>query len=120
MGRDARWLGRWLGFGLVGKFSGLRRHARRHYAAVMFGLLAFGVIALVMYFVRSRGKKSAGNAFNAGSPYAMQGAGSASPTDAITPRSYSPQNVGNDASARPWEGNTTAFDSSTLGKLANP
>ncbi len=26
------------------------------------------------------------------------------------PRAYSPQNVGNDASARPWERNTTSFD----------
>jgi predicted lipid-binding transport protein (Tim44 family) len=87
--------------------------------AVMFGLLAFGVIALLMYFVRSRsngGKKSTGNTFNAGSPYAMQGAGSASPSDAIAPRSYSPQNVGNDASARPWEGNATAFDASHAGQ----
>lgn len=27
-----------------------------------------------------------------------------------SPRAYSPQNVGNDASARPWERNTTSFD----------
>lgn len=102
-GLGLAWLANSLGLG--GMLGGIMQ-------AVMFGLLAFGVIALVMYFVRSRGKKSAGNSFNSGSPYAMQGAGSASPTDAITPRSYSPQNVGNDASARPWEGNTTAFDGS--------
>jgi hypothetical protein len=29
-----------------------------------------------------------------------------------TPVSYKPENVGNDASARPWERNTAAFDSS--------
>jgi predicted lipid-binding transport protein (Tim44 family) len=74
--------------------------------------LAFGVFALVRYFMRSKAQKTSGNTFNAGSPYAMQGAGSASPADAVTPRSYSPQNVGNDSSARPWEGNTTAFDTS--------
>jgi predicted lipid-binding transport protein (Tim44 family) len=102
-GLGLAWLANSLGLG--GMLGGIMQ-------AVMFGLLAFGVIALVMYFVRSRGKKSAGNSFNSGSPYAMQGAGSASPTDAIAPRSYSPQNVGNDASARPWEGNATAFDSS--------
>jgi predicted lipid-binding transport protein (Tim44 family) len=106
-GLGLAWLANSLGLG--GMLGGIMQ-------AVMFGLLAFGVIALVMYFVRSRGKKSAGNTFSSGSPYAMQGAGSASPTDAITPRSYSPQNVGNDASARPWEGNTTAFDSTNAGQ----
>jgi predicted lipid-binding transport protein (Tim44 family) len=109
-GLGLAWLANSLGLG--GMLGGIMQ-------AVMFGLLAFGVIALVMYFIRSRsngGKKSEGNTFNSGSPYAMQGAGSASPTDAITPRSYSPQNVGNDASARPWEGNTTAFDNSNAGQ----
>ena len=106
-GLGLAWLANSLGLG--GMLGGIMQ-------AVMFGLLAFGVIALVMYFVRSRGKKSAGNSFNTGSPYAMQGAGSASPTEAVTPRSYSPQNVGNDASARPWEGNTTAFDNSNAGQ----
>jgi len=33
---------------------------------------------------------------------AYQGAG-ATPAEPVTPRSYSPNNVGNDASARPWE-----------------
>lgn len=106
-GLGLAWLANSLGLG--GMLGGIMQ-------AVMFGLLAFGVIALVMYFVRSRGKKSAGNSFNTGSPYAMQGAGSASPTEAVTPRSYSPQNVGNDASARPWEGNTTVFDNSNAGQ----
>ena len=106
-GLGLAWLANSLGLG--GMLGGIMQ-------AVMFGLLAFGVIALVMYFVRSRGKKSAGNSFNTGSPYAMQGAGSASPTEAVTPRSYSPHNVGNDASARPWEGNTTAFDNSNAGQ----
>jgi predicted lipid-binding transport protein (Tim44 family) len=108
-GLGLAWLANSLGLG--GMLGGIMQ-------AVMFGLLAFGVIALVMYFIRSRngGKKSTGNTFNSGSPYAMQGAGSASPTDAVAPRSYSPQNVGNDASARPWEGNATAFDASNAGQ----
>ena len=106
-GLGLAWLANSLGLG--GMLGGIMQ-------AVMFGLLAFGVIALVMYFVRSRGKKSAGNSFNTGSPYAMQGAGSTSPAEAVTPRSYSPQNVGNDSSARPWEGNTTAFDASNAGQ----
>ena len=68
---------------------------------LMFAMLAFGVFALVRYFMRSRGQNVPAAA--SASPYAFQGAGSASPVDAVTPRSYSPQNVGNDASARPWE-----------------
>jgi predicted lipid-binding transport protein (Tim44 family) len=73
---------------------------------LMFAVLAFGVFAAVRYFMNSRAKKAGGNTFNGnGSSYAYQGAGSTSPTDAVAPRSYSPQNVGNDASARPWEGN---------------
>lgn len=108
-GLGLAWLANSLGLG--GMLGGIMQ-------ALMFGLLAFGVIALVMYFVRSRkgGKTSGSNTFNAGSPYAMQGAGNASPADAVTPRAYSPQNVGNDSSARPWEGNTTAFDSSASGQ----
>ena len=106
-GLGLAWLANSLGLG--GMLGGIMQ-------AVMFGLLAFGVIALVMYFIRSRGKKSDGNTFSSGSPYAYQGAGSATPAEATAPRSYSPQNVGNDASARPWEGNTTAFDSSNAGQ----
>lgn len=102
-GLGLAWLANSLGLG--GMLGGIAQ-------ALMFAMLAFGVFALVRYFMRSRAQKTSGNTFNAGSPYAMQGAGSASPTDAVTPRSYSPQNVGNDSSARPWEGNTTAFDTS--------
>jgi predicted lipid-binding transport protein (Tim44 family) len=106
-GLGLAWLANSLGLG--GMLGGIMQ-------AVMFGLLAFGVIALVMYFVRSRGKKSTTNTFNSGSPYAMQGAGASSAVDAVAPRSYSPQNVGNDSSARPWEGQATAFDSSAAGQ----
>jgi predicted lipid-binding transport protein (Tim44 family) len=41
-------------------------------------------------------------------------AGKASP-EPRTPRSYSPKNVGNDASARPWESSSTSFDGSSSG-----
>ena len=40
------------------------------------------------------------------------GGGSASPETATVPRDYSPDKVGNDASARPWERNGMAFDAS--------
>ena len=36
-------------------------------------------------------------------PFAFQGAGGAAPSSAPVARNYSPNNVGNDASARPWE-----------------
>ena len=79
---------------------------------IMFALLALGIMLVVGMVMRARAKKSEGSS-NA-SPFAFQGAvaGSPSAVDAVTPRQYSPQNVGNDASARPWEGNATAFDSS--------
>lgn len=41
--------------------------------------------------------------------FAFQGAG-ATPSDPATPAQYSPAKVGNDASARPWESNSAAFD----------
>lgn len=79
---------------------------------MMFALLALGIMLVVGMVMRARAKKSEGSG-NA-SPFAFQGAGAGSPSavDAVAPRQYSPQNVGNDASARPWEGNATAFDSS--------
>jgi len=106
-GLGLAWLANSLGLG--GMLGGIAQ-------MLMFAVLAFAVIAGVRYFMNSRAKKAGGNSFNNNSPYAYQGAGSATPADAIAPRSYSPQNVGNDASARPWEGNTAAFDSSNAGQ----
>jgi predicted lipid-binding transport protein (Tim44 family) len=107
-GLGLAWLANSLGLG--GMLGGIAQ-------MLMFAVLAFAVIAGVRYFMNSRAKKAGGNTFNSNaSPYAYQGAGNASPTDAIAPRSYSPQNVGNDASARPWEGNAAAFDSSNAGQ----
>lgn len=83
---------------------------------IMFAVLALGIMVAVGMFMRSRAKKAEGNAANGSgsSPFAFQGAGpgSQSATDAVAPHQYSPLNVGNDASARPWEGSATAFDSS--------
>jgi predicted lipid-binding transport protein (Tim44 family) len=46
------------------------------------------------------------------SPYAFQGAAAG---QAVTPPpAYRPENVGNDASARPWERPATAFDASAM------
>ncbi|MES2912135.1 MAG: TIM44-like domain-containing protein [Pseudomonadota bacterium] len=72
---------------------------------IMFALLAL-VIMLVIGFVMRKFKGQSGGQTQ--TPYAFQGAGGAS--TATTPKNYSPENVGNDASARPWERNSMAFD----------
>lgn len=71
---------------------------------IMFALLAFAIMAGVGWFMRRRAQGSAPtqNGQQASSPFAFQGAGTASP-------SYRPENIGNDASARPWERNSMAF-----------
>lgn len=70
---------------------------------LMFALLAAVVMAVIGMVMRRRA------AANGAGGMAYQGAGGPatqsgnSQFDPATPRSYSPQNVGNDASARPWE-----------------
>ena len=50
-----------------------------------------------------------------GRPFALQGAGA--PADvAAPPRQYSPDKVGNDASARPWERSSMAFEAAKYGQ----
>ena len=66
---------------------------------LMFALLAFGVMMAVGYFMRRRRA--------AASPFAFQGAGN---MGGVESRPYRPENVGNDASARPWEQNTGQYD----------
>ena len=100
-GLGLAWLASSLGLG--GAFSQI----------IMFALLAL-VVMVVIGFVMRKLKGGAANspgATRAQPPFAFQGAGNAS--DATTPRNYSPANVGNDASARPWERSATAFDSTT-------
>lgn len=76
---------------------------------LMFALLALLVMMAVGWFMRSRKSAPSGNIQ---SPYAMQGAGaSATPS---TVRDYNPANVGNDASARPWERQSMAFDATKV------
>ena len=94
-GLGLAWLANSLGLG--GAFS----------QVLMFALLAFLVMLAVGWFMRSRRSAQAPEAAN--SPFAFQ---AATPTNvAQLPTSYRPENVGNDASARPWESNSTAFDS---------
>jgi predicted lipid-binding transport protein (Tim44 family) len=73
-------------------------------------LVAMVVIGAVMRARRGAQPQQANR-----SPFAFQGAGPASAQEPLTPRSYRPENVGNDASARPWERNATAFDAGTAG-----
>lgn len=72
---------------------------------MMFALLALVIMMAVGWFMRSR--KAAQSQSTARSPFAFQGA---SASTAQTPASYRPENVGNDASARPWETNNTSFE----------
>lgn len=70
---------------------------------LMFALLAVVVVVVIGMVMRRRGVSgSAGNlAYQSANGPATQSGNSQ--FDPATPRSYSPQNVGNDASARPWE-----------------
>lgn len=68
---------------------------------MMFALLALVAVVIIGFVMR----KLKGGGAQANSPFAMQSAG-----NAATPKSYSPENVGNDASARPWERNSTSFE----------
>ncbi|MDM7941159.1 MAG: TIM44-like domain-containing protein [Hydrogenophaga sp.] len=70
---------------------------------LLFALLAVVVMAVIGMVMRRRaaGNAAAGLAYQgAGGPATQSGN---SQFDPATPRGYSPQNVGNDASARPWE-----------------
>jgi len=70
---------------------------------MMFALLALVVMAVIGFVMRSRRGATAG-----GRPMAWQGA--SAPDLATAPRQYSPDKVGNDASARPWERGGMAFE----------
>lgn len=93
-GLGLAWLANSLGFGEA--FGNI----------LMFGLLALGVMMLVGWFMRSR-KTSVQQA----SPFAFQGAGvPAGPAPVQDLKQYRAENVGNDASARPWERNHMGFE----------
>ena len=82
---------------------------------IMFALLALGVMLLIGFVMRKLKSRNATSApGRPSSPFAFQGAGdTSSPTSPVTPRNYSPENVGNDASARPWERSGLATASAT-------
>jgi len=101
-GLGLAWLANSLGFGEA--FANM----------LMFGLLAAAIMVVVGMVLRAR-KAKAQNANAARSPFAFQGAGAGAGGSGDVPmaRQYSPDKVGNDASARPWESQATAFESAT-------
>lgn len=74
--------------------------------ALLIGVAVLAVIGMILRARRGGAAQSGGNG-----GLAYQGAG-ASAENPATFKQYSPNNVGNDASARPWEGQNTRFDSS--------
>jgi predicted lipid-binding transport protein (Tim44 family) len=87
-GLGLAWLAHSMGFGAeFGQF-------------LMFGLIALVLMVVVGMFMRRRAMQN---------QYAYAGASSAAHPDEM--RQYNPAKIGNDASARPWEQQTTNFDS---------
>jgi predicted lipid-binding transport protein (Tim44 family) len=72
-------------------------------------ILLIGLLVLAGVVVWRMIKSRSQPAGNRQGGFAFQGAGG-SPANASAPVQYSPANVGNDASARPWERNAAAFD----------
>ena len=104
-GLGLAWLANSLGFGEA--FANM----------LMFGLLAAAIMVVVGMVLRAR-KAKADSAAAARSPFAFQGAGAGGTGDVPMARQYSPDKVGNDASARPWESQATAFE--TAAPVAAP
>lgn len=95
-GLGLAWLAHSLGFGEgLGQF-------------MMIALLVLAAMALIGVFMRWRRASNAPPA----SPFAFQAAGSGASPNAGLLRQYSADHVGNDASARPWERNSLAFEAS--------
>ena len=74
---------------------------------MLFALLALVIMVVIGLVMRRRSASPAGAV---GRPYAFAGAGAPAEL-AEAPRQYSPDKVGNDASARPWEQGATGLDS---------
>ena len=69
---------------------------------LMLIVLAVVAVGVIRWFMGRRGAAATPN-----TPFAFQGASAAGPV-----KEYRPENVGNDASARPWERSSMAFDTS--------
>ncbi len=92
-GLGLAWLAHSLGFGEgFGQF-------------MLIALLVLVAMGAIGWFLRKRQPVQSRGA----SPYAFQGAGAAN-VPATDSKAYRPENVGNDASARPWERNSMLFE----------
>ena len=74
---------------------------------IMFALLALVIMVVVGFVMRKLKNKGPAVANRTREPFAFQGAGAG---NASSPLGYDQKNVGNDASARPFERAGTAFD----------
>lgn len=101
-GLGLAWLASILGFGDVAA------------QALLMGLIAVAVLVAVGLLLRRRIAAASGLVFQA----AVPGTGD-SQLDPFTPRGYSSNNVGNDASARPWE-QDPAMPESTADPMTSP
>jgi predicted lipid-binding transport protein (Tim44 family) len=81
---------------------------------LMGALLALVLVAVLARLLRRRQPAPGAQ----GLAYQGGAAGAAS-VQAHTPRGYSPQNVGNDASARPWESAAATVDNGACGVLSS-
>jgi predicted lipid-binding transport protein (Tim44 family) len=79
---------------------------------LMFALLALVIMVVIGMVMRMRRSAQQQPQAANRSPFAFQGAAPGTAQAPEVPRSYRPENVGNDASARPWERTATSFDSS--------
>jgi len=76
---------------------------------LLIALVVLVAMIAIGWFMRSRRPQQPRE------PFAFQGAGA--PADlAVPPRQYSPDKVGNDASARPWERSSMAFEAGKYGQ----
>lgn len=76
---------------------------------LLIALLVMIAMAVIGAIMRRRQTQAA-------RPYAFQGAGGGADS-AMPPRQYSPDKVGNDASARPWERSSMAFEAGKYGQV---
>jgi predicted lipid-binding transport protein (Tim44 family) len=79
---------------------------------LLIALLVLVVMVVIGVVMRAR-RAAANPRPDAG--YAFQGAGAGQPGAAMPPPQYNPDKIGNDASARPWERSSMAFEPAKYG-----
>ncbi|MFZ4288475.1 Tim44 domain-containing protein [Variovorax sp. HJSM1_2] len=102
-----------LGLAWLASSLGLGAEFGQFLMIALLVLVAMVVIGMIMR-ARKASAANGGGAQRNSSPFAFQGAG-AGAGGATTAPTYRPENVGNDASARPWERSNSTFDGSAAG-----